>query len=79
MAIKKFGKPQNLDDVEKQFQDMRDNLSLQDLRAGDVRKEAPTDKTLDKTRYTIAEEGGVPTIYYRATDGKIYKWNGTAA
>jgi len=71
--IKKFEKVKSFEDVEKVIQDLRDNLSLQDIRAGDVRTVAPTADTLEKTRYTIAEESGVPVIYYRTTDGTIYK------
>lgn len=78
MAIKKFDKVKSFEDVEKVIQDFRENISLQDLKAGDVRTTAPTTDTLDKTRYTIAEESGVPTIYYRTTDGTLYKWGGTA-
>lgn len=76
--IRKFEKVKSFEDVEKVLEDLRNNLSLQDLKAGDVRVDAPTADTLDKTRYTISEiSGGVPTLYYRATDGKLYKWEGT--
>ena len=79
MAIKKFEKVKSFEDVEKVIQDLRDNLSLQDIRAGDVRTIAPTTDTLDKTRYSIVEESGVPVIYYRNTLGTIYKLPMSAA
>ena len=56
-----------------------ENLSISDLKAGDLREEAPTVDKLDKTRYTIAEVGGVPSIYYKTKEGNLYKWDGTAA
>ena len=77
--IKKFEKVKSFEDVEKVLQDLRDNLSLQDLKAGDVRTTAPTTETLDKTRYTIVEESGVPVIYYRTTSGTLYKTTMIAA
>ena len=73
MALKKFDKVKSFEDVEKALQDFRENLSIQDLRAGDVRTEAPTTDSLEKTRYTIVEESGVPVIYYRTSAGVIYK------
>ena len=76
--IKKFEKVKSFEDVEKVIQDLRDNLSLQDIKAGDVRTSVPTTDTLDKTRYTIVEESGVPIIYYRTTAGSIYKLPMTA-
>ena len=79
MAIKKFEKVKSFEDVEKVIQDLRDNLSLQDIRAGDVRTIAQTTDTLDKTRYAIVEESGVPVIYYRNTSGTIYKTTMVAA
>ena len=79
MGIKKFDRVKSFEDVEKVLQDFRDNISLQDLRAGDVRTTAPTVNTLEKTRYTIVEESGVPVIYYRTTDGVIYKLPMSAA
>ena len=79
MGIKKFEKVKSFEDVEKVLQDIKDNLSLQDIRAGDVRTTAPTTDTLEKTRYTIVEESGIPVIYFRATSGTIYKTVMTAA
>lgn len=78
MGLKKFEKVNSFEDVEKVIQDLRDNLSLQDIRAGDVRTATPTTDTLDKTRYTIVEESGVPVIYYRTTAGTLYKLQMTA-
>ena len=77
--LTKFERVKSFEDVEKVLQDLRSNISLQDLRAGDVRTTAPTTGTLEKTRYTIVEESGVPVIYYRTTSGVLYKTTMIAA
>jgi len=69
-------KPETIDTIEKADDFARDvfsNLNFSDLRIGDLRTEAPTTKTLDKGRYRFVEISGVPSLYYRAVNGTIYK------
>jgi hypothetical protein len=72
MALKKPEKPVNLDDVHKFMQDVYYNLSMDDIKAGNLKTEAPTTDTIDKGRARLVEENGVPKHYYRATDGTLY-------
>jgi len=76
--IQKPSKIETFDDLNKVLQDWFNNLSISDLKAGDLRTAIPTADQIDKTRYTIVEvPGGVPTIVYRDTNGNRYKWEGT--
>lgn len=69
----------NFDDVKRQFKDIRDRITLEDLNPGNLRTDAPTTETLDKGKLTVVELSGVPWIYYQTISGVIYKIQMTAA
>lgn len=72
MSLRKPEKPQSFDDVHKFMQDVYYNLSPDDVKAGDLKTEAPTTETIDKGRQRLVEESGVPKLYYRSTNGNLY-------
>lgn len=72
MALRKPEKPQSWDDVYKFMQDVYYNLSPDDVKAGDLKTEAPTTETIDKGRQRLVEVSGVPKIYFRGTNGTLY-------
>ena len=77
MTIKK---PEQFTDIEKasEFaQDVFHNLSLDDMKPGQLQTTTPTTKTLEKGRMRIEEEVGVPFLYIRTLGGDIYKFSGT--
>ena len=72
-------KPKSFDDVKQQFQDIRDRMTLEDLNPGSVRTEEPTTETLDKGKLAVVElTAGTRWIYYRDTDGTLFRAQFTA-
>ncbi len=72
MSLKKPEVPKSFDDVHKFMQDVFYNLSMDDVKAGDLKDEAPTTDTIDKGRSRLVEVSGVPKLYYRGTNGTLY-------
>lgn len=78
MGIEKPQEPKSFAEVHKILQDIYNNISLADMRAGDVRESAPTAETLDKTRMAVFDDGtNAPSIFYRARNGTVYQFSGT--
>lgn len=72
MSLQKPEKPASWEDVHRFMLDVYYNLSLDDIKAGNLKTEAPTTDTIDKGRARLVEENGVPKTYYRSTDGTLY-------
>lgn len=72
MSLRKPEEPKSFRDVHGFMQDVYYNLSHDDVKAGDLKTEAPTTDTIDKGRQRLVEVGGIPKLYYRALDGTLY-------
>lgn len=77
MSLKPVDEPKTFDDVSKMYQGIKDDLGFEDLKIGNMRTVAPTTATLEKGKFAFAEISNVPTLYYRNTNGTIYKFTGT--
>lgn len=73
MTIRKVERLESFEDVKAEFQHLRENIGLDDLRPSGVREEAPSESGLDKGRFRVVELSGVPYIYYRTIAGTLYK------
>lgn len=79
MTIKKVENIRDFPEVKEALDDIFNNLSPEDMRTGNFRTSVPTTKSIDKGRFAWAEISGVPTYFYRGTNGTIYKlFEGTA-
>lgn len=78
MTLKKFDRFESFDDVMNWHRDLLAFLSFDDLNLGNLKTTAPTTDTIDKGKFRLVEESGVPVIYYRSTGGSLYKLNWTA-
>lgn len=68
----------DISDIKRVLTDWYNNIGLDDLRGTGVKTEAPTVDSLDLGRSLIAEESGVPVLYYKTLDGVLYKTTLTA-
>jgi len=77
MTLKKFDK---FDEqaLRSAHEDLKNNLSMDDMGTGNLKTVVPTTDTLDKGKFRLVEESGVPVTYYRAISGTIYKQTWTA-
>jgi len=73
MSIRKVDRLESFEDVKAEFQHLRENIGLDDLRPSGTREDTPAQTSLDKGRFSLAEINGVPYIYYRALSGTLYK------
>lgn len=70
--IKKPQEPADLKDVHRFQEDLYNNLSMDDVKNGNLKTEVPTTDDLEIGRFRVVEISGVPTLYHRATNGNIY-------
>lgn len=77
--LRRFDTFETFEDVKKMHRDLKDNLTFEDINAGNVLTSVPTTETLEKGHCTLREISGVPTLYYRNLSGTIYEWVGTAS
>jgi len=75
-VLDKFDSPQ---DIKEMYRRIREEITLDDLTIGNVRKEAPTLTTLGKGKTTLALISNIPTIYHHGIDGVLYKSTFVAA
>lgn len=73
MSLKKFDKIDSFEDVKRWHEDVKNNLSYDDLSPGDLKMVAPTTDTLGKGKTRLVEISGTPTLYYKTISGTLYK------